>query len=70
MKIYKVEFLEFTNCLRDTVTDSKNERYFEIPKSGFVIREDDIEYFKNIGGGFKRIECVGELVLKNVIDTP
>ncbi len=59
MIIYRVEFNQFTNGLRNTVWDGKN--YLNIPRTGFLIREEDISYYAKLGNGFSRLECVGEL---------
>lgn len=44
MKIYKVDFVEYTNATKRTVTDGK--RYFDVPKEGFLIIESELEFFK------------------------
>lgn len=64
-KVYRVEFMEYTNNMRDTV--SANGLY--IPKDGlaylklgdepFLATEDQLPYLKHFGEGFRSLRFVG-----------
>ncbi len=64
-KIYLVEFIEYTNPMRDTVSNPNMEigkgRYININKEGFLVREEHLEFIKKWGKGIKSIKLVGEL---------
>jgi hypothetical protein len=68
IKIYSVVFVEYTNCLQDTVStneeDLGNVEYLEIPKTGLLIREDELDEYKKYGQGFKSTTLVGEMYVK------
>ena len=68
IKIYSVVFVEYTNCLRDIVRtneeDLGNVEYLEIPKTGLLIREDELDEYKKYGQGFKSTTLVGEMYVK------
>ena len=68
IKIYSVVFVEYTNCLRDTVSTNEEDlgkvEYLEIPKTGLLIREDELDEYKKYGQGFKSITLVGEMYVK------
>ena len=59
-KIYKVEFMEYTDYNRDKVSNINHIDYLRVP-SPFLIRESEIEFHKNFGGGIKSLEFVGYL---------
>lgn len=63
-KIYAVEFLEYTNCLNDTVSDGNKEigktKYLHVGRH-FCIRESDIEKYRVYGKGYKSLIYVGEI---------
>jgi len=66
MKIYKVEFNKYTNGMCDTVSNGakeiKDEKYLDIGrKYEFLVKESDLDYVKQFGDGFKKIELIGEL---------
>ncbi len=59
-KIYAVEFLHYTNCMNNCVTDG--ERYINIERTQpFLIREDDIEKYKHFGGGIRLLTFMGNM---------
>lgn len=76
IKIYQVEFLQYTNCFKDTVSDgddsvftSKSPRkYLDVGHEHFLIAEDDLSYFKQFGGGFRSVEFVGRLAVREKPD--
>lgn len=66
-KVYAVEFMEYTNCMRDTVSDGNKDlgqaRYINIGKEPFLIRESELDKYRIYGGGFRSIEFVGNIVI-------
>lgn len=65
-KIYKVEFMEYTDIFKDTVSnnakDLKDKRYFEIGHDPLLVRESElVEYMTTWGKGIRRVEFVGNM---------
>ena len=65
IKIYSVVFVEYTNCLQDTVSTGEEDlakiKYLTIPKTGLLVREDELDEYKKYGQGFKSTTLVGEM---------
>ena len=66
MKIYRVEFNEYTNGMGDTVSNGakeiKDEKFLNVGnKYEFLCKESDLDFLKSYGGGFRKIELVGGL---------
>ena len=61
MKLYKVEFMEYTNPKKNCVKD-ENKNFLNVCEQGCYIQDKDLELYKNYGGGFRKIEYVGELL--------
>ena len=71
MKIYKVEFNKYTNGMRDTVSNGakeiKDHKYLNVGRLyDFLVKDSDLDYYKQFGDGFKKIELVGELHQDNI----
>ena len=73
VKLYRVTFNEYTNYMHDTVaryTDKEGkelsllEQYLHIPKTGLIIREDELNQYKEYGNGFSSIQIVGEMYIR------
>ena len=68
-KVYAVEFNQYTNCMCNTVSDDgdlASTRYVDMPEYGsFLIFEDQIEFYKQFGQGFKQLTYVGEIEVEN-----
>ena len=73
VKLYRVTFNEYTNCMHNCVaryTDEEGkevpllEQYLHIPKTGLIIREDELNQYKEYGNGFSSIQIVGEMYIK------
>lgn len=66
-KIYEVEFMEYTNCMRDTVRNKYKENgdmeYIKVGKEPFLVRESELEKYMAWGGGFRIIRFVGNIVI-------
>ena len=62
-KVYSVEFMTYTNCMRDTVSDGNKNigetEYLDLGKENFLIRESELDYYKNFGNGFRELTFVG-----------
>lgn len=66
-KVYAVEFMAYTNCLNDTVSDwdgvssfTGNEKYLTVkgPKV-FLVKESDLDKYRKYGQGYKNLTCIG-----------
>ena len=64
-KVYKVEFMEYTNYSKDAVSDETKEighgQILHVGKEPFLVKECDLEKYKNYGGGYRSIIFVGYL---------
>ena len=66
-KIYMVEFMLYSNYLRDTVStydgsysyDISKIEYLNIGKEPFLIRESEIEKYRKFGNGYRKLEFIG-----------
>lgn len=61
MNIYKIDFLQYTNGLRDTIYSEKYDKYLSVNREGFVARESDLDYLKEFGKGFRELRFIGTL---------
>lgn len=69
-KIYFVEFMTYTNCMKDTVSNwdgkgdpfGKDIKYLDVGHN-FLIKESEIEKYKKFGQGYRNIKFVGELMI-------
>ena len=66
-KIYSVEFMNYTDCLKDTVSDWDGEsssikdiKYLNVGHN-FLLKESQLELYRKFGGGYRNIKFVGEL---------
>ena len=64
-KIYEVEFMQYTNCMNDTVSDGETEigkvKYIDVGREPFLIRESDFDKYKKFGNGFRIVRFVGNM---------
>ena len=68
-KVYAVEFMAYTNCLKDTISDydgtSEFEfgkcNYIDVGRNNFLVRESELEFYRKFGQGFKSITFVGNM---------
>lgn len=68
-KIYEVEFLQYTNCMKDAVWCEDDDTYMDIPKnSSLLVKESDLSKYQKFGGGYKSTKFVGMLVPSNQDD--
>lgn len=64
-KVYEVEFMQYTNCMRDTVCDEEKElgkgQCLHVGKEPFLIKESDFPKYQKYGGGFRIVRFVGNI---------
>ena len=64
-KVYEVEFMNYTNWMRDTVSNDakeiKDAEYINVGKEPFLIRESEFEKYMKFGGGFRIVKFVGNI---------
>lgn len=64
-KVYEVEFMQYTNCMNDTVCDNNEElgkrKYLIVGKEPFLIKESDFPKYQKFGGGFRIVRFVGNI---------
>lgn len=65
-KVYEVEFMEYTNCMRDTVCNRYKEigdiKYITVGKEPFLVKESELDKYSAYGGGYRSIKFVGNIV--------
>lgn len=64
-KVYEVKFMQYTNCMNDTVSDDEKElgkgNYLSVGREPFLIKESDFPKYQKYGGGFRIIKFVGNI---------
>lgn len=63
-KVYEVEFIEYTNSMRDTVSDGEElgkTKYIRIGKEPFLIKESEFNKYMKFGKGFRIVRFVGNM---------
>lgn len=64
-KIYEIEFMSYTNCMKDTVgnmaDEIKDTKYINVGKEPFLIKESDFEKYRKFGNGFRIVRFVGNM---------
>lgn len=64
-KVYEVEFMQYTNCMNDTVSDGEKElgksQYLSVGREPFLIKESDLLKYQKYGGGFRIVKFVGNI---------
>lgn len=66
-KVYRVTFLEYTNTLRNCVSNGKelpDRAYLSLPhnsRGAVLAKESDLDALWEYGGGFDVLEYVGDL---------
>ena len=65
VKLYKVTFNSYTNALYNTVRHNNNTLDFlHIPETGLIVREDELDTYKEYGNGFASLNIVGEMLVE------
>lgn len=66
-KVYEVEFMEYTNYMRDTIWNIHKENgdmeYIRVGQEPFLVRESELEKYMAWGGGFRIIKFVGNIII-------
>lgn len=66
-KVYEVEFMNYTNYMKDTVSNGEKEignvKYINVGKEPFLIRESEFDKYMKYGGGFRIVRFVGNIIL-------
>lgn len=63
-KIYEVEFIEYTNCFKEAVSDGAdlgNVKYIHVNKEPFLIKESEFDKYMKFGKGFRIVKFVGNM---------
>lgn len=64
-KVYQVEFMQYTNCSRDTVCNNtdliKDSKYIHVGKEQLLVRESDLDKYREYGNGFRTVKFVGHI---------
>lgn len=64
-KVYEVEFMNYTNCMKDTVSNMADEikdtKYIHVGKEPFLIKESEFNKYMEYGGGFRIVRFVGNI---------
>lgn len=63
VKVYSVTFVQYTNCMRDTVWNEEDDEYLKVGRDPFLVREDELDYYKKFGDGFETIRLVGYMAI-------
>lgn len=73
-KVYEVEFMTYTNAMKNTVSDYTETqdigttKYIHVGFEPFLITESQIDYFSDFGGGFRSLKFVGNIPIPFDID--
>jgi hypothetical protein len=64
-KVYEVEFMNYTNCLNDTVSNGETgigkTKYIKVGREPFLIKESDFDKYQKYGDGFRIVKFVGNI---------
>ena len=63
-KVYRVEFLEYTDCTKNTVAKYgldkfKDTEYLDVGFEPFLVKESNIDKYREFGGGYRTLIFVG-----------
>ena len=65
-KVYKIEFIQYTNGLRNNVSDGGvlgSTKY--VNTEDLLIFEDEIEYYRQFGKGIQELIFVDEMIVED-----
>ena len=64
MKCYEITFMNYTNCMNDTVRhNNKDMTFLDVGKESFIVKESDIEKISEYGGGIRDATFVGNILV-------
>ena len=65
VKVYEVEFMTYTNYIRDTVSNGAKKvedlEYINTKCEPFLVPETDLDTYRKYGDGFRSIRFVGNM---------
>ena len=65
-KVYEIEFMNYTNVMRDTVCDGETElgkgQYLTVGREPFLIKESEFDKYMKYGNGFRVVRFVGNII--------
>ena len=64
-KVYIVEFIEYTNCMRDTVYNEETGKFLHVGRLGFLVPEFELEKYRKYGKGYESIKLVGQICVES-----
>ena len=62
-KVYIVDFIYYTNCMRDTVYNEETGEHLDVGRLGFLVRESELEKYRKYGKGYESIKLVGQVCI-------
>ena len=66
-KVYEIEFMSYTNCLKNTISDHAKEignmKYIHVGHEPFLVRESELEKYRAWGDGFRIVRFVGNIII-------
>lgn len=61
-KVYAIEFISYTNYSKTSVYNEKKHEYLDVPTdSSFLVKESDLDKYRDYGKGYKSVILVGYL---------
>lgn len=60
-KVYKVEFMNYTNSCHNAVYSESTDSYISVGKEPFLIKESELSKYELYGGGFRTLTFVGNI---------
>lgn len=61
VKLYSVEFIEYTNRTEQHVGRTGSLDFIDAPKGKFIAKEEDLDTLREYGKGISRAEFIGYL---------
>lgn len=61
VKLYNVEFIEYTNRENQHVSTGDTYGSIKAPKGKFIVKEEDLDKLRDYGKGISKAEFVGYL---------
>ncbi len=64
VKVYSVSFIQYTNCMNDTVRHNDRDMTFiDVGRESFLVKESDLAKVSEYGGGLRDIHFIGNLLI-------
>ena len=66
VKVYSVNFFQYTNCMNDVVRHNDKElEFLDVGREPFLVREDKLDAVAKYGKGFRDIHFVGNMLVED-----